>query len=569
MGKRQWEATPTSRSRPAPPQGRESRWKPAFSYRTIGALSAPILSRRRMAVGTARGGDYPSISFCVPFLLFTGARITMHRRHFLETTLGTAAAAMTIGRHAQAAASTDDIRVAQIGFRGQGRGHLEKLGKHIVALCDVDEKVLDKQGQQYKEKGQKVELFTDFRKLLQRKDIDAVSIATPNHTHALITVLAAQAGKDVYVEKPASHNIWEGRQMVAAAQRYGRIIQCGTQSRSSPALKQAAEFVQSGGLGAIRYAVGTCYKHRPSIGKSETAFQFPSHIHRDLWIGPAADEPFYRPARNSQGGENPHYDWHWDYNTGNGDLGNQGIHQMDIARWFLGEPNLAPRTLSIGGRLGYDDAGNTANTQITLHAYEKAPLVFEVRGLPRSASSGEMDRYRGSQIGVFVQCEKGYVVIPSYSEATAFDHEGRQVKHWQQGGDHHDNWLEAIAARDPQKLNAEIEVGHRSSALCHTANVSYRLGKKLPTPEIAERIAYDELLSVAFDRMLGHLRAHGVAVDGSEPVLTMGEWLTVDPATESFVGNDAANELRTRQYRQPFEVPDIERELATQAAAAS
>jgi hypothetical protein len=182
--------------------------------------------------------------------------------------------------------------------------------------------------------------------------------------------------------------------------------------------------------------------------------------------------------------------------------------------------------------------------------------------------SRDMDNCRGSGIGVFVQCEKGYVVVPSYSEAIAFDNEGRQVQHWDQGGGHHENWLEAIAARDPKKLNAEIEEGHRSSSLCHTANVSYQLGKKVRTGEIAEQIAYHELLSVAFDRMLGHLRGHGVDVDGSEPVLTMGEWLAVDPSTESFVDNDSANELRTREYRQPFAVPDIERELATQAASA-
>ena len=146
-------------------------------------------------------------------------------------------------------------------------------------------------------------------------------------------------------------------------------------------LSDAAEWVQSGKLGAIKYAVGTCYKARPTIGKSDKPLEFPSYVDHDLWVGPAADEPIYRPEKNSQGKYNPHYDWHWDYNTGNGDLGNQGIHQMDIARWFLGEPALAPRVMSIGGRLGYEDAGNTANTQIVFHDYAKAPLIFEVRGL--------------------------------------------------------------------------------------------------------------------------------------------------------------------------------------------
>lgn len=502
----------------------------------------------------------------------------MQRRQFLETTLSAAAiAGMAWTGRASAASDVADIRVAQIGFRGQGSGHINemaKIGKHVVALCDVDEEVLNGKADELKEKHNvKVEKFTDYRKLLERKDIDAVSIATPNHTHALIAIAAAQAGKDVYVEKPVSNNIWEGRQLAAAARKYDRIIQCGTQSRSSQGLKEAAAWVQAGELGPIRYALGTCYKARPSIGKSETAFKFPSTIDRDLWIGPAADEAFYRPEKNSQGGKNPHYDWHWDFNTGAGDLGNQGIHQMDIARWFLGESALAPRVFSVGGRLGYDDAGNTPNTQIVFHGYEKAPLLFEVRGLPRAEQfqangwAKNMDRFRGSGVGVIVQCEKGYVVIPSYHNAVAYDAAGKKVREWQGGGGHHDNWLQAVAAHDPKKLNAEVQEGHLSSALCHTGNVSYRLGEKTSTNEIAERLAADELLANSFDRMLGHLRANGVAVDG-DAVLTMGEWLTLDPATETFVGNEKANELRTRVYRKPFVVPDIEGELATQSAAA-
>jgi predicted dehydrogenase len=494
----------------------------------------------------------------------------MHRRHFLGTTFGAgAAAAMNMAWSSRtAAAEAADIRVAQIGFRGQGSGHINNLGRHIVALCDVDEKVLNRKADELKrELKRSVDKYTDFRELLERKDIDAVSIATPNHTHALITVLAAQHGKDVYVEKPASHNIWEGRQMVAAARKYGRIIQCGTQSRSSSALKEAAQWVQDGNLGKIQYALATCYKRRPSIGKSDKPLEFPSYINRDLWMACAQDQPIYRPKKNSQGGENPHYDWHWDWNTGNGDLGNQGIHQMDIARWFLGEPALAPKVVSLGGRLGYEDAGNTANTQIIFHGYETAPLVFEVRGLTRSKDSDKMDEYRGSDIGVIVQCEKGHVLIPSYSDATAFDKDGKEVKSFSGGGGHHDNWLKAIAARDPKLLNAEIHEGHVSSALCHTGNVSYRLGKKERTAAITEKIGDNELLADSFKRMLEHLKANGVNVDDGE-VITMGEWLTVDPKSESFVGNDAANELRSREHRKPFVMPDVERELAGQSAAA-
>jgi predicted dehydrogenase len=497
--------------------------------------------------------------------------MTTNRRQFIHSTLG-AAAAMSAAAYVRGAAASSDIRVGQIGFNGQGGGHIKTLGSHIVALCDVDRKVLDKKADELKERNRTVDKYTDYRKLLQDKSIDAVSIATPNHTHSLIAIAALQAGKHVYVEKPISHNVWEGRQLVAAARRYDKLVQCGTQSRSSPSLKDAVEFVQGGGLGKIRYAVGTCYKPRQDIGKSSTPLTFPDFVDRNLWVGPAADDPIYRPEKNSKGQYNPHYDWHWDFNTGGGDLGNQGIHQMDIARWFLGESALAPRVVSIGGRLGYDDAGNTPNTQVVLHAYEKAPLIFEVRGLPRSKQyqergwDGNMDRYRGSGIGVIVQCEKGYVLIPSYTEATAYFDNGEK-KHWEGGGNHHDNWLKAIAAGDRKLLNAEIHEGHLSSSLCHTGNVSYRLGERLPTREIADRVASNEFLGTCFDRMCGHLRANGVDVD-REDVITLGPWLELDPAAESFVGNDQANELRTRKYREPFVVPDMERELAGQSVSA-
>jgi predicted dehydrogenase len=496
----------------------------------------------------------------------------MHRRQFLGTTVGAgaAAASMVWSSRVARASTTDDIRVAQIGFNSRGREHLKDLGKHVVALCDVDEHVLHETADALREKGQRVETFTDFRKLLDRKDIDAVSIATPNHTHALITILAAQAGKDVYVEKPVSHNIWEGRQMVAAAKRYGRIIQTGTQSRSSDGLKQAAAWVQEGNLGKIKYALGTCYKRRPSIGKSDQPLKFPSYIDRNLWIACAKDQPIYRPEKNSVGSLNPHYDWHWDFNTGCGDLGNQGIHQMDIARWFLGEKTLAPKVLSIGGRFGYHDAGNTANTQIIFHAYEKAPLVFEVRGLPKASGTEEMDNHRGSRVGVIVQCEKGHVLIPNYTEAIAYDNDGKEVNRWQgdsENGRHHHNWLQAVAKRDAKLLNAPIKDGHVSSALCHAGNVSYRLGHKQPTQAIAEAIKSNEVLADSFQRMLQHLRANGVDTDGKDALITQGEWLSIDPASETFLNNDRATALRSRDYRKPFEVPDVERQLAAQAAA--
>ncbi len=486
----------------------------------------------------------------------------LSRRDFLATSAATAASFTLLNSTSVFAAGVSDIRVATIGVRGRGENHLYGLADNIVAICDVDEEILHQRADKFEEKTKrKVERLGDYRKLLERKDIDAVTIATPNHTHALIAVAAAQAGKDVYCEKPIAQTIWESRQVVAAARKYDRIIQCGTQARSSDSIKSAVEFVRSGELGNLRYVVGLCYKPRPSIGKLDTALEIPSTINYDLWCGPAEMKDIYRPSL--------HYDWHWDFNTGNGDMGNQGIHQMDVARWFLGVDTLAPRVLSIGGRLGYEDAGNTPNTQIAYFDYPDAPLIFETRGLPHSKTGQErweasMDKYRGSQVGNVVQCEKGYILVGnSYMDASAYDNTGKLIKGWKNKElPHYANWLNAVAARNNSLLNAEIQEGHLSSSLCFMGSISHRLGQEKNAAEIAEVVAGRELLANSFDRMASHLRANDVDIDGAE-LLTLGAQLELDTQSEMFVGNDAANELRTRKQRAPFIIPDIEREGAS------
>lgn len=486
------------------------------------------------------------------------------RRQFLATTAATAASISLVGMQSARAAGASDIRIAAIGVRGRGKGHLGELADNIVAICDVDQNVLNDAASKFAEKhGRKVQTFTDYRKLLEEKDIHAVTIATPNHTHALIAVAAAQAGKDVYCEKPTAQNIWESRQLVQAARQYDRIIQCGTQARSSESIKSAVEFVRSGQLGAIRYALGTCYKPRPSIGKLDTPLEIPSSIDYDLWCGPAEKKDIYRPTL--------HYDWHWDFNTGNGDMGNQGIHQMDVARWLLGVDTVAPRVLSIGGRLGYDDAGNTPNSQIAYFDYPDAPLIFETRGLPRSREGQQrwgqsMDSFRGLKIGTLLQCEKGYIVVDNtYREAHAYDNDGQMIQGWKNRDlPHFSNWLNAVAARNPSLLNAEIHEGHLSSSLCFIGSISHRLGEEKPAGEIAEVVASRDLLASSFDRMASHLRANDIDIDGEE-LLTLGATLELDTSSEMFVGNDQANELRAPQQRAPFAVPDLERAGAATA----
>jgi len=372
------------------------------------------------------------------------------RRSFLKTSLLSTASVgllpalggrQTVKAQAPAAervvGANGDIRFAVVGFHGRGGDHIQGMrgvkGTRLVALCDVDKNVLDGAVGKCQERGEKVEGYTDVRKLLENKNIDVVTFATPNHWHSLGAIWAVQAGKDVYVEKPVSHNVWEGGQVVAAARKHGRIVQAGTQSRSSPGLREAIAWLHEGHLGKIIRARGVCYKRRPSIGKVDGPQPVPASIDYDLWCGPAPKEPLMR--------KHLHYDWHWVWPTGNGDLGNQGIHEMDVARWALGEPELSPRVVSVGGRLGYVDDGTTPNTLIVFHDYKAAPLIFEVRGLPASEGSGKMDRYRGADIGVVVDCEGGSMVIPSYSRALAYDKEGKEIKTFEGGASHYENFI--------------------------------------------------------------------------------------------------------------------------------
>ena len=342
----------------------------------------------------------------------------------------------------------------------------------------------------------------DIRKLLENNDIDAVSIATPNHWHSLAAIWAIQAGKDVYVEKPVSHNVWEGRQLVNAARKHNRIVQTGTQSRSSTGLIEAMQWLHDGNLGKIKVARGLCYKRRPSIGKTSGPQSTPPTVDYDVWTGPAPMEPLRRAKL--------HYDWHWVWPTGNGDLGNQGIHEMDVARWALGESQLSPRILSVGGRLGYEDDGTTPNTLIVYHDYPAAPLIFEVRGLPARTGSNKMDQYRGASIGIVIDCEHGYMVIPSYERVNVFDKDGKQFKTFEGKEGHYANFIQAVRSRKVSDLHADILQGHLSSALCHTGNISYRLGKQMPPDALREAVRDTPEMSETLGRMQEHLGVNGV-----------------------------------------------------------
>lgn len=480
----------------------------------------------------------------------------MNRRQFLKGSLVTAATVSFSARSwSQVPGANSAIRAAVIGFKGRGGNHISGLrelksqGVRVAALCDVDETVLNAGLDGFNKRNEKVDGYRDIRKLLENKDIDVVTIATPNHWHSLATIWAVQAGKDVYVEKPVSHNVWEGRKMVEAARKYQKIVQTGTQSRSSHGIREAVEWVRAGNLGKIIVARGLCYKRRKSIGDVESDQPLPAGIDYDLWCGPAPKDPLRRA--------NLHYDWHWVWNYGNGDLGNQGIHQMDIARWFLGEKTLSPRVLSVGGRFGYTDDGETPNTQVVFHDYPSAPLIFEVRGLSESKTSEKMDRYPkdlGGSVCVIIECEGGHVLVPNYSAALAYDKTGKEIKKWQGDSNHYENFINAVRSRKASDLTADIEEGHLSSALCHTGNISFRLGDLASPDEIRERLKSEKDGLATFERMREHLTAN--EVDLSRTKATLGMVLKMDPRSEKFIDNTEANALLTRHYRRPYVVPE-------------
>ena len=491
------------------------------------------------------------------------------RRTFIRNTaLAGAAVALAPRSWAQVAGANSDVRVAVLGLNGRGKNHLTSLralkGVRIVAICDPDTAVLERTKATVN--GGDVKTYVDVRELLASPDIDAITIATPNHWHALAGIWAMQAGKDVYVEKPVSHNVWEGRQLAAAAKKYSRVVQAGTQIRSGEGMREAVAWVRAGNLGKITASRGFCYKRRNSIGKTTGEQPLPATVNYDIWSGPAPMVPLRR--------KNLHYDWHWLNLTGNGDVGNQGIHQMDVARWFLGEPGLPRHTLSIGGRLGYDDDGDTPNTQVVIHDYATAPLIFEVRGLPAKfdgrsgtpatgaeaagAAASSMDKYRDQvSIGNIVDCEGGYVMTASYFSATAYDKAGKVVKEFKGSDRHMQNFIDVVRSRKMADLYGPIEEGHVSSALCHLGGLSHQLGRASAPGELQEKTKGNAPLAEAYGRMVEHLAANNV--DIAKTPATLGAALTVDSAKERFTGPDAAtsNAMLTRNYRAPFVVPQL------------
>jgi len=440
---------------------------------------------------------------------------TTGRRTFLKSSVASLGVAALAGRvWAQAAAGSsalganDKIRTAVVGLHGRGHDHVDAWlstpGVELVALCDVDQNVLNKAADAVdKRTGGKVGRVVDIRKLLEDKSLNAISIATPNHWHTLAAFWAMQAGKDVYVEKPLCHNIWEGRQLVKAARKYQRICQHGTQGRSSPALQEAMQKLKEGAIGKVYMARGLSYKWRASIGKAKGPQPIPKGVDYDLWLGPAPEKPLLRKSL--------HYTWHWFWDYGNGDIGNQGIHEMDMARWGLGV-DLPSKIQSMGGNFVHDDDKQTFTSQTVTFWYpqEKKLLEFEVR--PWVTNYEGFGANGSNEVGVLFYGTEGYMAVEYFGYKTFLGQKREPGPTAKEEGNPWVNFVKAVRSRKIEDVCGDVEAGFKTCVHNHLANIAARLGRTL----------------------------------------------TFDPATEQFPGDAEANAMLTREYRKPFVVPVVD-----------
>ncbi len=450
----------------------------------------------------------------------------MQRREFVGYAARAGAGLAVAGSLARSAmAANDRVVLAVVGINGQGRSHLEDFsqvpGVRVKTICEVDERLWPEAAKFAGELGiDKVKFEYDLRRVLEDPEIDAITIATPEQWHSLMTIWGCQAGKDVYVEKPVSHNIFEGRRAVEAARKYNRVVATGTQQRSVPHVIEAMRLLREGAIGEVFLARGMCFKPRESIGRKPDS-AVPAGLHYDLWLGPAPERPYNEHRL--------HYNWHWFWDYGCGDIGNQGVHEMDTARWGLGVDTLPERVYSSGGYYAFDSDQETPNTQSAEYLWPDGKrLQFEVRGLYTGSEEG-------LKIGNLFYGTEGWMRVDINGYASFLgrkDEPGPAAKatiirgattvgapagftegeaHASSRIFHRRNFIEAVRARDAGRLGADILQGHLSSSLCHLGNISWRLGREL----------------------------------------------RFDPAQERFVGDPEADRLLTREYRQPYVVPSV------------
>ncbi len=485
---------------------------------------------------------------------------SLTRRSFMKSSI-TAGAALAMAKpFSRARGANDAVRVAVVGINGRGGSHIQAYddmsGARVAALCDVDSKVLARRAKPFKDKNQPVDTYVDVRKLLEDKSIDAISIATTNSSHSMITVWGCQAGKDVYVEKPCSHNIFESRKCVEAAHKYKRIVQHGTQSRSSRSWAKQVAAVKSGKYGKL--LVSKAWASKNGSGRWSIGFKPyldpPENLDFELWLGPAMEQPYHENIVP--------YNWHWFWDFGNGEIGNQGVHQMDIARWAIADSALPKSVISMGGRwvnstpgyAKYTDQAQTPNCQLTVMDFGGPLLVFEVIGLvDRAGLDGK--KYPKKVTNEFY-LEAGVIKGGKFYPKGSDQAQPLVDVDVQMGpGDHFENFIHAVRSRKESDLNAPITEGHPSAACCHLGNISYRLGRQVSgnvRPDVLDR---HEEVAKSWETIQETVKGT-VGLDIPRNTYQLGPMLKFDPKTERFVDNAQANLLVTRPYRAPFVVPE-------------
>ena len=473
--------------------------------------------------------------------------VPLTRRGFIRGGLAAGATCMLPKSHVLGA--NDDIRVAILGCGVMGGGHINKFdamsGVRVVAVSDPDLTRMDSKTLSHSH-----EKHQDFRRVLDDKGVDAVVIATPNHWHSPMAIMACQAGKHAYVQKPVSHGIWEGRKMVEAARRYDRMVQAGTQLRSDPGVAEAAEDIQAGKYGKVLWVHCLVLNIREPIGKVSEPQSIPTHIDYDLWCGPAPKTPVMRQSF--------HYDWHWQWNWGDGEMGNWGPHYIDNFRQILGWDDVPDSVIAVGGRVVWDDNGETPNMHVALFQHDGLNVVVDIRNLPRQAGTTQAAAYQGLEHGNVFMCEEGVVKFNLFG-GWAYDPDGAPIKqyHSNAGNGHEANFIQALRSGQPSDLNAEIEIGHLSTAMCHMANISCRVGQLATANQIEHSMQDHEDAQETIRALVGQIDANDG--DLAETPLVLGPRLAFDRVAEKFSGPHAAeaNRLLRHPMRKSFAVPDV------------
>jgi len=450
----------------------------------------------------------------------------INRRSFLQTSLLAAGASRLMpSTRAAPVGANDAIRVGIIGLGNKGLGHLGSLSKargvRVTAICDVDPERVARALSKIEANQPAPFTCTDAREMLERSDVDAVFVATCNHWHALFSVWACQAGKDVYVEKPMTHTVWEGRKMIEAAAKYRRVVQVGTQYRSGGGLPGLAQYIREGQLGKLKYIHAVSYLRRGQVARHIP--WYPEGLNYDLFCGRAPMAPLDRKQL--------HYDWHWKWDTGNGEIGNNGVHFLDLALYVGGHRAPPPRVLGLGARFGdSNDVADTPSAQLVVYDYPGVPIIFENRALPAQPGVSYMDQTGGIRIGIVAQCEGGH--ISGLSGFAAYDKDGKVVQRFagEGGGGHTGNFFAAVRSRRPQDLAAPVEIGHASAAVCHYGNISYRVGDPAPPAQVMGALEGITGAAEIGHSLQQHLGVHGI--DLNKQPLTLGPWLELDDSRD-------------------------------------